>query len=148
MVGAVDMLSGRLRLLQVMGRSGDEIPPGSGCFILDGLRELRGCVTPRNPWRPAKPGGNTLWGVLPSARRGYARAFDQDAPRRKPLPSRRKQKGTARGHRRRRDAPSPKASATYVYPRETRVDERPLLQPREEPPAIFFDHSMLGHDAL
>ena len=116
--------------------------------MLGGLRELRGCVTPRNSWRPAKPEGNTLRGVLPSARRGYARAFDQDAPRCKPLPSRRKQKGTAHGHRRRRDALSPKASATYVYPRETRVDERPLLQPREEPPAIFFAHSMLGHDAL
>ena len=131
-----------------MRRSGDETAPGGGCFMLDGLRGLHGCVKPKNSWRPAKPGESTLRGVLPSARRGYVRAFDQDAPHRKPLPSRRKQKGTAHGHRRRRDAPSTKASATYVYPRETRIDERTLLQPLEEPPAVFWVHSMLGHDAL
>jgi hypothetical protein len=96
--------------------------------MLDGLRELRGCVTPRNSWRPAKPGGNTLRGVLPSARRGYARAFDQDAPRRKPLPSRRKQKGTARDHRQHRDAVSPRAFATYADPREVWADKRTLSQ--------------------
>jgi len=126
------------RLLQVVGRSGDKTVPDGGCFMLDGLRELRGCVWPRNSWRPAKPGGSTQRGVLPSARRGYAGAFGRDVPHRKPLPSRRKQKGTARGHHRRRDAPSPKASATYVYPRETRVDEHLLPQPREEPPCHLF----------